>query len=92
MRYAKLEILSDMPMRKIICIRMESNPLDEVNSKVTQLYNVPTDDVAKTSRGLVTVVVKGANLPYSVIQQIVRDYLTGTLTFYQDARFQIIEN
>lgn len=88
MKYAKLEVLSDLPQRKFLCIRIEGNKLTRNN---TQICNVPVDNVMNAPRGLITVVVKGADLPYNVIEQIVHAYLNGTLQLQPGSLFQIVE-
>jgi hypothetical protein len=91
MKYAKLEVLSDTPLRKFLYIRIESDRLNEIGSKITQISNVSLNNPRNPPQGLITVAVKGAQLPYTVLQGIVQDYLTGKLQFQNDFRFSIRE-
>ena len=92
MRYAKLEVLSDTPQRKFLCIRIEADKQNSLNGKNAQICNFPLGNAANVLPSLITVVVKGAYLPDKVVQQIVRDYFNGTLPLHQGALFQIVDD
>lgn len=92
MRYAKLEVLSDTPQRKFLCIRIAEDKSNSATSRKTQICNIPLSNAANVLPGLITVVIKGAQLPANVVEQIVRDYVNGTLQLHQDALFQIVDD
>ena len=92
MKYATLEVLSDTPLRKFLYLRIEADQPNESNRKITQITNVSVTNMPNAPHGLITVVVKGAQLPYDVLQEIVQDYLSGNLQLQHGFQISIREH
>lgn len=72
MRYAKLNVLADMPREKTICVEF-----DEL-TRATQVHTLVVNDLHRTTV-LVTVIVKNARLSTAHAKKLAYDFLQGKL-------------
>lgn len=72
MRYAKLDVLADMPREKTICVEF-----DEL-TRATQVHTLVVNDLHR-STVLVTVIVKNARLSTAHAKTLAHDFLQGKL-------------
>ena len=72
MKYAKLDVLADMPQEKTICVEF-----DEL-LRTTQVHTLVLNDLHRPSV-LVTVIVKNARLTDAHVRTLAEEFLLGKL-------------
>lgn len=72
MKYAKFDVLADMPREKTICVAFDEE------TRATQVYSLVLTDMQQHNI-LVTVIVKNARLNEASVRAIAQDFLLGKL-------------
>lgn len=73
MKYARFNILADMPQEKTICVEFETS------IRATQVCSVMVNNARQPSV-LVTVIIKNARLMEADIKTIAHEYVLGKLS------------
>ena len=71
-----LSLLSDLPGTKTVCIQEAGSASNKRNSRVTRVTQMFLRDSARASNTVVTVVVKGTEIPERLVEKLVSDYFT----------------